>query len=427
MKKGIHIPEPCHEDWDKMTPKDKGRFCQSCAKIVVDFTNMKKDEIIDHIESATGSTCGQFNNTQLDQQPMPEIIAPLPIKVNPYKYAAVGLLGVSMLASTVVEAQKHRPLRGVVAYYPPQVKENVKKTATVIEGIVTDTHANKSIPSANVQLLSGDKIISSTTTDADGKYQFNIAGGNIQDLKFTLVATHGAYDKKTIENIPVNKDSIQTNIDLGYGVMMLGMPVLMKKEDPPPTIKGEIIIEKNEVEINGEIDTNKEETPEKIIPGCKLPDEGKKEKEDKPVLVKELQYITMGSVAIVEHPITAPTDPEKKDLPEIETDQPVVNPGDDDKIPVKDDNVNNVIPPVKDKLISKLYPNPSVERAVLELNKKGTYDLELRDVMGKKVYNTSFKGNRFVLQLQRYVPGVYFVTVNSKETDAMESIQLVID
>ena len=45
----LAIPKPCHEDWSKMTPNAKGRFCKSCVKTVVDFTEMDVDEIQDYI------------------------------------------------------------------------------------------------------------------------------------------------------------------------------------------------------------------------------------------------------------------------------------------------------------------------------------------------------------------------------------------
>lgn len=73
MKKQIllHIPEPCHENWDAMTPQDKGRHCQSCNKVVVDFSVMTDRQVLDYFKNAQGNTCGRFHNDQL-QRPLIE-------------------------------------------------------------------------------------------------------------------------------------------------------------------------------------------------------------------------------------------------------------------------------------------------------------------------------------------------------------------
>jgi hypothetical protein len=63
----INIPTPCHEDWEKMKPVDKGRFCQSCAKQVVDFSMMTDQEVFNYFLKATGPTCGRFVKTQLEK------------------------------------------------------------------------------------------------------------------------------------------------------------------------------------------------------------------------------------------------------------------------------------------------------------------------------------------------------------------------
>jgi hypothetical protein len=63
----ITIPQPCHEDWNKMTPDETGRFCNSCVKSVVDFTNMKAPEIQEYfIKNSGKNVCGRFKTAQLD-------------------------------------------------------------------------------------------------------------------------------------------------------------------------------------------------------------------------------------------------------------------------------------------------------------------------------------------------------------------------
>jgi hypothetical protein len=52
-----------------MTPKEQGRFCGSCEKIVVDFTSMSDKEMLDHISKTAGqSMCGRFANDQLNRR-----------------------------------------------------------------------------------------------------------------------------------------------------------------------------------------------------------------------------------------------------------------------------------------------------------------------------------------------------------------------
>ena len=63
----ITIPKPCHENWNDMTPKEKGRFCGSCAKTVVDFTKKSTAEIQDYlINNKNKKVCGHFYKKQLD-------------------------------------------------------------------------------------------------------------------------------------------------------------------------------------------------------------------------------------------------------------------------------------------------------------------------------------------------------------------------
>ncbi|WP_111684831.1 energy transducer TonB [Winogradskyella tangerina] len=63
----LSIPEPCHEDWSKMTPNDRGRYCQSCSKTVIDFTTMNIEEIQDYIHNHRDQRiCGHIKQSQLD-------------------------------------------------------------------------------------------------------------------------------------------------------------------------------------------------------------------------------------------------------------------------------------------------------------------------------------------------------------------------
>lgn len=54
------IGTPCHEDWKKMTKVEKGRFCDACAKCVVDLTGKSQKEIKDLYVEHEGNLCGSM-------------------------------------------------------------------------------------------------------------------------------------------------------------------------------------------------------------------------------------------------------------------------------------------------------------------------------------------------------------------------------
>ncbi|TDL99546.1 MAG: hypothetical protein C4K58_06530 [Flavobacteriaceae bacterium] len=69
MQNKVSIPSPCHYGWENMNPNEKGRFCDSCQKTVVDFSTMSTVEIQNTIsELGTQKTCGHFKTIDTDVQ-----------------------------------------------------------------------------------------------------------------------------------------------------------------------------------------------------------------------------------------------------------------------------------------------------------------------------------------------------------------------
>lgn len=68
QKLQLSIPEPCHENWQAMTPTQQGRFCNSCAKEVIDFSMMTDTEVLNYFTTLTHEkVCGRALPAQLDR------------------------------------------------------------------------------------------------------------------------------------------------------------------------------------------------------------------------------------------------------------------------------------------------------------------------------------------------------------------------
>lgn len=99
----VEIKDACKENWDLMSPKDKGRHCAKCEKTVIDFSKFTDEQIIKYLHNNTNS-CGRFDNTQLSRN------MELPPLVNPFtswwKKLSVG--GMLFGSSAVALAQENQ-------------------------------------------------------------------------------------------------------------------------------------------------------------------------------------------------------------------------------------------------------------------------------------------------------------------------------
>jgi len=64
----MKISSPCHESYQAMSPSSGGRFCASCEKVVIDFTQMSTEEVKNYFQaSISQEVCGRFKSPQVGE------------------------------------------------------------------------------------------------------------------------------------------------------------------------------------------------------------------------------------------------------------------------------------------------------------------------------------------------------------------------
>ena len=114
----ISIPTPCFEDWDNMTPQEKGRHCMKCNKVVLDFTSMSDDELLNYIKNSKEGVCGRVKDTQIHQS-TPTYKIPQKLKVFLYSLAMAFLINIPLdtfaqtnIDTTISQTQPFREIIG---------------------------------------------------------------------------------------------------------------------------------------------------------------------------------------------------------------------------------------------------------------------------------------------------------------------------
>lgn len=184
----LNIPEPCHENWQNMTPQEQGRFCGSCQKVVVDFSVMTDKEVLAYFSKASQQVCGRFSNDQLNKE---LTVTPTTRKRIAWAYVWNVLVASVLVTKTYAQGQPqvkklHRTLTqeetmlsGFVRVDPVQAVIPV-----TMKGVVLDAQTNQPVTGASINIKGTQK---GTSADASGNFQLPVEKKNTLELEFSAI------------------------------------------------------------------------------------------------------------------------------------------------------------------------------------------------------------------------------------------------
>jgi uncharacterized membrane protein len=204
----ISIPIPCHEGWENMAPADKGRFCSSCQKTVIDFTNLSDREIATAFKNDKNA-CGRFLNSQLQR----DLIIPkeknslwLAASTAVVSFLTIGNHAVSAQAPVNTEQTENKT-------DDIKSRDTAQDTEKTITWTVLD-EAGIPLPGAYI-LIQGKET--STKTDFEGKFSITASENDIIVIAYIgyETAEFPVGNKKNILIALVPDNIVYDNIAVG--------------------------------------------------------------------------------------------------------------------------------------------------------------------------------------------------------------------
>jgi len=212
----IRIPTPCHENWEQMTPSERGRFCQACKKEVRDFTQSSLAEVFKTVESTQGPQCGRFHARQLEP---PKIVSLQPTRAlrgwQKWMVAALTIMGMHSVAAQVTEMPADT------------YRSEVVQEKGYLSGVIRGHRYQKPLEGASVTLVNEKGVIAGVYTDSTGSFRIAIPetleASPMLSLRFRYM--DGLY---AISNLPAEGQHF--DIELNEVIWMEEVVITSEKE-----------------------------------------------------------------------------------------------------------------------------------------------------------------------------------------------------
>lgn len=234
----LTVPEPCYENWEKMNPTEKGRFCNSCQKQVIDFTGMKDDKVAAFFRKTTTPVCGRFRNDQLQRELMiPQKRVPW---VRYFLQAALPAVLVSSRGYTQGEPVK-KPVAPLLQQQNSTLAEMEKHTqapkSRILSGKVTDPEG-RGISYASIWRKDSQQ---GAATDSLGFFRMTLGE---TDSIISVEVSHLGYRRRIVE-MDLSKDDLFPVISLEKEdfdeIVTMGLMVPVPVKSVPPVLPEKIV------------------------------------------------------------------------------------------------------------------------------------------------------------------------------------------
>jgi hypothetical protein len=210
----ITIPKPCHENWEEMTPEEKGRHCAVCDKVVRDFTQNTPEEVAAELLQSTG-LCGRFRTEHLYQAGgAMQIAYRFPVeRIRHFVLAFVMTFGLSAWGLAENEIKTMEP--AIAAFQKMPIEEVLAipvPDSSRIYGLVLDEKSHEPLAEAVITAEMNGKVITRCVTDSSGVFHLQVTR---QDRRGMALRVQWM-DKMTLrERVPTDIHEITVLIDGG--------------------------------------------------------------------------------------------------------------------------------------------------------------------------------------------------------------------